>query len=136
MEYRKFGSTYILRIDRGEEILESITKLCQAEEIRLGSMGEVTLGVFNREKFAYESTTYTGDYEIASLSGTVTTKEGKPYLHIHMAAANAVKGECYGGHLNHAIVSLTGEFVIQQLDGTVEREYSQEVGLNLFKFVD
>lgn len=142
MEYRKFGSTYILRIDRGEEILESITKLCQAEEIRLGSIGgigavgEVTLGVFNREKLSYESTTYTGDYEIASLSGTVTTKEGKPYLHIHMAAANAVKGECYGGHLNHAIVSLTGEFVIQQLDGTVEREYSQEVGLNLFKFVD
>ena len=142
MEYRKFGSTYILRIDRGEEILESITKLCQEAEIRLGSIsgigavGEVTLGVFNREKFAYESTTYTGDYEIASCSGTVTTKEGKPYLHIHMAAANAVKGECHGGHLNRAIVSLTGELVIQQLDGTVEREYSQKVGLNLFKFVD
>ena len=67
MEYRKFGSTYILRIDRGEEILASITTLCNAEKIRLGSVsgigavGEVTLGVFNREKFAYESTTYTGD---------------------------------------------------------------------------
>ena len=72
MEYRKFGSTYSLRIDRGEEILASITTLCNAEKIRLGSVsgigavGEVTLGVFNREKFAYESTTYTGDYEIAS----------------------------------------------------------------------
>lgn len=31
MEYRKFGSTYILRIDRGEEILASITTLCNAE---------------------------------------------------------------------------------------------------------
>ena len=55
MEYRKFGSTYILRIDRGEEILASITTLCNAEKIRLGSVsgigavGEVTLGVFNRE---------------------------------------------------------------------------------------
>jgi len=45
-----------------------------------------------------------------------------------------VKDECHGGHLNRAVVSLTGEFVIQQLDGTVEREYSPEVGLNLFKF--
>ena len=86
MEYRKFGSTYILRIDRGEEILASITTLCNAEKIRLGSVsgigavGEVTLGVFNREKFAYESTTYTGDYEIASCSGTITTKEGDPDL--------------------------------------------------------
>ena len=139
MEYRKFGSTYILRIDRGEEILASITTLCNAEKIRLGSVsgigavGEVTLGVFNREKFAYESTTYTGDYEIASCSGTITTKEGETYLHIHMAVGNAVKDECHGGHLNRAVVSLTGEFVIQQLDGTVEREYSPEVGLNLFK---
>ena len=142
MEYRKFGSTYILRIDRGEEILESITALCRKEKIYLGSIsgigavGEVTLGVFNRERFAYESTTYTGDYEIASCSGTVTTKDGEPYLHIHMAAANAVKDECHGGRLNCAVVSLTGEFVIQQLEGTVEREYSPEVGLNLFKFVD
>lgn len=140
MEYRKFGSTYILRIDRGEEILASITTLCNAEKIRLGSVsgigavGEVTLGVFNREKFAYESTTYTGDYEIASCSGTITTKDGETYLHIHMAVGNAVKDECHGGHLNRAVVSLTGEFVIQQLDGTVEREYSPEVGLNLFKF--
>ena len=53
MEYRKFGSTYILRIDRGEEILESITALCRKEKIYLGSIsgigavGEVTLGVFN-----------------------------------------------------------------------------------------
>ena len=114
--------------------------LCNAEKIRLGSVsgigavGEVTLGVFNREKFAYESTTYTGDYEIASCSGTITTKEGETYLHIHMAVGNAVKDECHGGHLNRAVVSLTGEFVIQQLDGTVEREYSPEVGLNLFKF--
>ena len=117
MEYRKFGSTYILRIDRGEEILASITTLCNAEKIRLGSVsgigavGEVTLGVFNREKFAYESTTYTGDYEIASCSGTITTKEGETYLHIHMAVGNAVKDECHGGHLNRAVVSLTGEIV-------------------------
>ena len=142
MEYRKFGSDYVLRIDRGEEILESIMALCKAENIRLGSVsgigavGEVTLGVFNREKFIYESTTYTGDYEIASCSGSISTKEGEQYLHIHMAVGNAVKGECHGGHLNRAIVSLTGEFIIHQIDGVVEREYSPEVGLNLFRFVD
>ena len=41
MEYRKFGSTYILRIDRGEEILASITTLCNAEKIRLGSVSGI-----------------------------------------------------------------------------------------------
>lgn len=60
MEYRKFGNDYIVRIDRGEEILESLAKVCKAEHILLGTLnglgavGEVTLGVFNRDIFAYE----------------------------------------------------------------------------------
>ena len=41
-----------------------------------------------------------------------------------------------GGHVNRAIVSLTGEFILHRIDGQVEREYSPKVGLNLFKFVD
>ena len=47
-----------------------------------------------------------------------------------------MQGICHGGHVNRAIVSLTGEFILHRIDGQVEREYSPEVGLNLFKFVD
>lgn len=141
MEYRKFENTYFVRIDRGEEILESLAALCEKEKITLGTIsgigavGEVTLGVFDRQKFAYQSQTYTGDFEIASCTGTVTTMEGKPYFHLHMTAANPVQGVCHGGHLNRGIISLTGEFTIAALPGTVERQYNPEVGLNLFKFV-
>lgn len=140
MEYRKFGSDYVLRIQKGEEILESIARLCREEKITLGTVsgigavGDVTLGVFNTEKFGYESRRYTGDYEIASCSGSISTMNGNPYLHIHMVAGNSVEGQCHGGHLNQGIISLTGEFFIHSIDGTVEREYSEEVGLNLFKF--
>ena len=99
-------------------------------------MGEVTLGVFNREKFAYEKQTYTGDMEIASCVGNISTMEGKNYLHIHMVVGNVTDGICHAGHLNRAVVSLTGEFILHKIEGVVEREYSPEVGLNLFKFVD
>ena len=142
MEYRKFGSDYILRIDLGEEVLTQIQELCVRERITLGTVsglgacGEATLGVFNRERFAYETAHYTGDFEIASCYGTVSTMDGKPYLHIHAAIANPVKGLLYGGHLNRAVVSLTGEFTVHAIAGTVEREYSPEVGLNLFQFTD
>ena len=142
MEYRKFDNTYFIRIQRGEEILETLAALCQAEHITLGTItgigavGEATLGVFNRQAFAYESQTYTGDFEIASCSGTVTTMEGKPYFHLHMVIGNPTQDVCHGGHLNRGVISLTGEFVLTALPGTVEREYSPEVGLNLFKFVD
>lgn len=140
MEYRRYGNDYVLRIDKGEEILASITELCKKEEILLGSvsgigaLGDVTLGVFNTEKFGYESVRYTGDYEIASCSGNISTMNGNTYLHIHMVVGNTVKGQCHGGHLNQGIVSLTGEFFIHKLEGAVDRKYSEEVGLNLIQF--
>ena len=142
MEYRVYGDDIVLRIQKGEEILACIQSVCEKEQITLGSLtglgaiGEVTLGVFNREKFAYEKQTYTGDMEIASCVGNISTMEGKTYLHVHMVVGNVTEGVCHAGHLNRAIVSLTGEFMLHRIHGTVEREYSPEVGLNLFKFVD
>ena len=43
-------------------------------------------------------------------------------------------GECHAGHLNAAVVSATCELVIDVIDGEVGREFSDEIGLNLFKF--
>ena len=60
MEYRVFGDDVVLRIDRGEEILACIQRVCEQEDIRLGSVsglgtvGEVTLGVFNHAAFQYQ----------------------------------------------------------------------------------
>lgn len=140
MEYRVYGSDILLRIDRGEEILACIQSVCEKEKITLGSVsglgavGEVTLGVFNREQFVYEKQTLTGDMEIASCSGNISTMEGKPYLHIHMVVGNVTQDICHGGHLNRAIVSLTGEFILHRIDGAIDRAYSPEVGLNLIQF--
>ena len=141
MEYRKFGNDYVLRIDKGEEILQAVSQVCEKEGIRLGTVngiaavGDVTLGVFNREKFQYESQTYKGDFEIASCMGNISTMNGNTYLHIHMAVGNPEKGEVHAGHLNRGIISLTGEFFLHQIEGETDREYSSEVGLNLIKFV-
>ena len=141
MEYRKFGNDYVLRIDKGEEILQAVSQVCEKEGIRLGTVngigavGDVTLGVFNREKFQYESQTYKGDFEIASCMGNISTMNGNTYLHIHMAVGNPEKGEVHAGHLNRGIISLTGEFFLHQIEGETDREYSSEVGLYLIKFV-
>lgn len=88
MEYRVYGQDVVVRMDRGEEILDCIRQVCEKEHILLGSVsgigaiGEVTLGVFNREKFIYEKRDYTGDMEIASCSGNISTMKGKNYLHM------------------------------------------------------
>lgn len=142
MEYRKFGEDYVLRIQKGEEILTCIQAVCEKEGILLGTVSgigaanEVTLGLFNSEKKAYESVSLTGDMELASCGGNISTMDGKTYLHIHAVAANPTVGMCAGGHLSRGVISLTGEFFIHRIEGRVEREFSHEVGLNLFKFTD
>ena len=39
MEYRKFADTYVIRLDKGEEIISSLQAICEKENIRLGSVG-------------------------------------------------------------------------------------------------
>ena len=140
MEYRRFGDSVVLRIQKGEELLETLCAVCKEERITLatvsgiGAVNDVTLGVFNSEKFQYESQQFTGDMEIASCTGNVTRKDGEIYLHLHMVVGNVTKGFICAGQLNRAIISLTGEFILHVIDGEVGREYSPEVGLNLFRF--
>ena len=38
MEYRRFDNTIVARIDRGEEVLEQVAAIAQAEQIKLASV--------------------------------------------------------------------------------------------------
>lgn len=139
MEYRKFNNTIVARIDKGEEILESIKNIALKENIKLanvnalGATNDFTVGVFKTAEKKYYKNDFSGDFEIVSLTGTINTMNGEFYTHIHMSAGND-KGQVFGGHLNRAIVSATCELVINVIDGTVDRYADEEVGLNLFKF--
>lgn len=139
MEYRRFGNTVVVRMDKGEEILEKIKEVALAEKIQLasvsalGATNDFTVGVFKTEEKKYYSNNFTGNFEIVSLTGTINTMNNEFYTHIHMSAGNE-KGEVFGGHLNRAIVSATCEMVITIIDGTVDRYFDDEIGLNLFQF--
>lgn len=139
MEYRKFGNTIVARMDRGEEIVTSVLALAEQEHIRLasiqalGAIDRFTAGVFNTETKQYHANEFSGAFEIVSLTGTLSTMDGKPYCHLHLSAGNE-KGEVFGGHLNSARISATCEMVLQLIEGQVERKFSEEIGLNLFEF--
>lgn len=139
MEYRKFKDTIIARIDKGEEILDSLKEIALKEKIRLadisalGAVRQFTVGVFKTEEKQYHANEFFGDFEIVSLTGTITSMNGEFYSHVHMSAGNE-KGEVFGGHLNRAVVSATCEMVIRTIDGEVDRCFDEHVGLNLLKF--
>ena len=55
MEYKRFGNNIVVRMDRGEDIVEQVKVLAEREQIRLasvqalGAVTDVTVGVVNPE---------------------------------------------------------------------------------------
>ena len=91
MEYRRFGDKYIVRLERGDEIIESIKKLAIEEKIRLGrvtgigAVNRAKFGLFKMEEKEYYSKEFEGDMEIINLSGNISEMNGEVYIHLHIA---------------------------------------------------
>lgn len=139
MEYRKFQHKIIVRMDKGEEILEKVREVAEKEQIKLaeisalGAVSEFTAGVFDTEAKKYHANEFKGSFEIVSLTGTINTMNNEFYCHLHISAGDE-KGHVFGGHLNRAVISATCEMIITLIDGRVDRKFDEEIGLNLFQF--
>lgn len=140
MKYKRQGNTVIVRVDKGEDIIKELLGLSEKENIvfasvsGLGAVNDIELGIFDTSEKRYHSKMFTGDFEITSLVGTLSRKDKRPYIHVHMSVGNVITNEFVGGHLNKAIVGATAEIVLNVVDVVVEREFVEEIGLNLFKF--
>ncbi|MEE8886793.1 MAG: PPC domain-containing DNA-binding protein [Eubacteriales bacterium] len=141
MEYRKFGNTYVVRLNRGEEIISSLSELAEKEDIRLakiegiGAADQLTVGLYDVPSKQYSTHEYNKAFEITSLTGNITRKDDKPYLHVHLSAGD-VDNHVIGGHLNRARIGGTAEIFVTVLDGEVGRKMDDitDTGLNVFDF--
>ncbi len=139
MEYRRFSDTIVLRVDPGEEICRVLLDVAEKENIDLahisglGAINRFTTGVFDTVQKEYHANHFEGLFEIVSLTGTLTRKDGEPYLHAHLSAGDR-EGHVFGGHLNEAYVSATAEIIVRVIDGKVNRRMDERIGLNLYEF--
>lgn len=137
MRYRKLGPAIILRLDRGEEIVSTLKDFCEEQEIRfatvqgIGAVDNAVIGIFAAKTKEYHTTTLSGDHEITSLAGSITTMDNKPYLHLHITLSDATY-LAFGGHLTSAVVSGTCEIFIHTIPDRLDRTYDAGVGLNVF----
>jgi predicted DNA-binding protein with PD1-like motif len=139
MEAKAAGKHWIIRIDKGEEIVSTLERFCREKEIRLGTVNGIgatdnaTIGLFKTRTKEYVRKELAGDHEITSLTGNISRMAGEVYLHLHVNLSDA-NYHTFGGHLNSAVVSATCEVVVRELDGEMDRAFSEEIGLNLYKF--
>lgn len=137
MLYKRFNDKYFVRLEKNEEIIEELTRLCNKEGIKAGSIqglgaaGRVVIGLFDPGEKEYHKVEYQYPMEITSLIGNISTKDGETYLHCHINVCDS-EMNVRGGHLNECVISATGEIIVTVVEGTVERKFSDEIGLNLF----
>ena len=139
MQYKQSGSTYMVRMDLGEEITGNLKKLCENEQIRLGRVEAIgatdhaVIGVYDLAKKEYYPEQIDEFMEIASLNGNITAMDGKTYIHLHATLADQRHG-IHGGHVIEMRVGATCEMFVTVLDGEVKRQKDEGLGINLWTF--
>lgn len=137
MKYVKTGGVIAVRVDRGEEIVRSLQAVCSQEGVTfasvtgIGAVGRAVVGLYRVAEKKFIPNTFEGELEMISLSGSVTEKDGKPYLHLHAAFAGP-DGGAVGGHLVEAVVSGTAEIFVNTLSGTMGCRTDPATDLNIF----
>jgi predicted DNA-binding protein with PD1-like motif len=136
MRYQRFGDRYIVRLESGEPVIETLRALLRAEMIgfaNLSAAGAVRafeLGYWNAETGAYERRRFEEQTEVVSFQGNSALKGGEPFLHLH-AVFSRRDFSVVGGHVEEAWVHPTLEVWLRTEDVPVGRVADEASGLTL-----
>ncbi|HEX3941465.1 MAG TPA: PPC domain-containing DNA-binding protein [Acidobacteriaceae bacterium] len=132
--------TYVVILDTGEEIMESLKRFAGDERLSgssfkaIGALSEVELGWFDWETKKYRTAAKLEEQvELLSLIGDVALAEGKPQVHAHLVVGRR-DGTAHGGHLLKAVVRPTCELILTENPQHLEKRFDPESGLALIRF--
>ena len=123
----------------GSDLLEGLTAIVQKENIRLGriqAIGATTHAVvafYDQNTKKYNPLEFSGGMEILNLTGNVSIRDGKPFVHVH-AVLGDPKGKVFGGHVLPGTKLFALEVFIDELGGDeLVRSHEEKTGLYLWK---
>jgi hypothetical protein len=138
MKYKAEDSFFIIRIDRGEEIIAKLMEFCRENNVfcasftGIGAVEKAEIGHYDVETKEYSSQTYEEKLEITNITGNIATMNNEPYIHAHVMLSDK-EMKLIGGHLKSAVVAATCEIFLTTVATKVNRKYSEEIGLNLLE---
>jgi predicted DNA-binding protein with PD1-like motif len=139
MKSKRMNNTCIVKLEKGEEILKTLTAFCEQNTIRagvisgIGGVDTITVKYYDLNQGKYVSKTFEGkNYELLTVQGNISVVDNKPFLHVHVTFGDS-DYNVWGGHLESARISITGEIVIEVLDTTLNRAFDSEFQLNLWE---
>ena len=127
MHYSKCKLGYVLRLEIGAEIQESLRQF--AEKVRLkgaffsgiGTLTQVELAFFRCDTKSYDRKFFDGEYEMVALNGNLTFTDEAPSPHTHVSICDRMFNT-FSGHLVRGVVSVTAEILVMNLDLHLSRK--------------
>ncbi|MFH1520102.1 MAG: PPC domain-containing DNA-binding protein [Candidatus Micrarchaeota archaeon] len=138
MFYKNTGKEILIRLDDGEEIIQTLKGICKNEGVQsalitgIGAARKVEIGHWNTETKKYDNKKFEGLLEIVSLNGNVTINE-EPMIHLHISIGME-DFSTKSGHLISAEIYPTCEIVLLPISTKITREKDEKTGLNLQQF--
>src|SRR3989338_5691860 len=136
MRFKKIKGTCIIRLERGEKIIETLKNFCTKNKIKcgyffgIGALGEAELAHYIVENRKYTSKVLKQPLEIVNMNGNITTMNREVYLHCHISLSDD-KMNAIAGHLKEGTIAATCEIVLVELNAAINRKYDDFTGLNL-----
>lgn len=134
MMFQRLGDRLVVRLESGEPVVESLTRLLESEGIGfavisgLGAARYVRLAYLNVEQREYEAHEIEEQLEVVSLLGNAALREGRPFLHLHVSMGRRDLS-LFGGHLQELIANPTIEVWVQPEADSVQRVFDDQIGM-------
>ncbi len=131
---------FVLSLDNHVEVAAALKAFCEEKGILagniigLGAVSEATFRFLDPNTLKYVDKTFTEQMEITNLTGNISQKDGKPYLHLHITASRR-DYTCIGGHLLTAYINGACELYVEAFPDTFVGRYADPAtGINLYQF--
>lgn len=133
------GKTYICKLKHGDDLIESIHAICKEKDISMasvqaiGALQALQIAYYEQNEQKYYEKAFNSHYEILSLIGNISLKDGSPICHAHIVAGDE-EGAAIGGHLVMGCIVFACELIISELNGpALSRGLDQTTGLPLWE---
>ena len=134
MQYNQSDNVYQVYLEKGESVVNELTKICTDQKILngqitgIGAVNNIELGAYDSANKKYTKKYFAEDYELISYNGNIMLLDSKPFIHAHITIGNH-NMEIFGGHLFSANIAVVGEFIINKIDGNSKRKFNYKIGL-------
>ena len=137
MKFRMEKSRAYMTLAKGDNINKTFESFAEVKGVGcawlngIGALENPEIGYYSLEDKSYYRKTFKGEYELTSLIGNITLKEGKPFSHTHITFSDT-EFRVFGGHLFNANITAAGEFIMQFSSDEINHEMNAEIGLPLW----